>query len=121
LEEDWTHLQLLTNTHKNSCGIFPTPVPMFGGCSEQKFDDLLGKWLALSSRNASQESGVRGRSWCLEEVWTQMQVLTNRHENRHGVFPLLASMFGGHTERQLEDLLVAWPHLAVETQVNEVE
>jgi hypothetical protein len=42
------------------------------------------------------------------------------HKKRHGIFPMLASMFGGCSERQLDDLLGAWLHL-VETQVRRVE
>jgi hypothetical protein len=53
-----------------------------------------------SSRNASQASRARGRSWCLEEVWAWLKLLTNRHKKRHGIFPMLASMFGGCGERQ---------------------
>ncbi len=42
------------------------------------------------------------------------------YKNRHGVFPMLVSMFGGCSEGQLEHSLGAWVHL-VEKQVNEVE
>jgi hypothetical protein len=44
-------------------------------------------------------------------------LLMNRYKNRHGIFPMLASMFGGCTERSLDDLLGAWLHLTAETQV----
>jgi hypothetical protein len=80
---------------------------------------------------------VRGRSWCLEEVWTHfLQLLMNRHENGHSIFPMLASMFGGCSERWLDDFpgamfggcseqwlddfLGAWLYL-VQTQVRGVE
>jgi hypothetical protein len=43
----------------------------------------------------------------LEEVWTHLQLLINRCEKRHGIFPmLLVSMLGGCSERQLDDSLV---------------
>jgi hypothetical protein len=48
-------------------------------------------------------------------------LLINRYKKRHGIFPMLASMFGGCGERSLDDLLGAWLHLAVETQVRRVE
>jgi hypothetical protein len=39
---------VITNRHKNSCGFFPMLASMFGGCSEQQVDDLLGAaWLSL--------------------------------------------------------------------------
>jgi hypothetical protein len=78
LEEVWTHLsQLLTNRHENRHGIFPMLSSIFGGCGEQQFHDLLGTWLHLVETQKSGKSGVRGRSWCLEEVWTQLQLPTN--------------------------------------------
>jgi hypothetical protein len=69
-----------------------------------------------SSQNTSQASGVRGRSWCLEEVWTCLLLLINEHNNRHDIFPMLASMFGGCSEQWLHDLLGVWLCL-VKTQV----
>jgi hypothetical protein len=56
----------------------------------------------------------------LVEDWTHLQLLTNRHKHGCGFFPLLASMFGGRSERQLDDLL-APGSIMVETQVNKVE
>jgi hypothetical protein len=38
---------LLIKRCENRHGIFPTLASMFGGCSERKVDDLLGKWLCL--------------------------------------------------------------------------
>jgi hypothetical protein len=46
--------------------------------------------------------------------------LTNQRENGHGCFTMLAAMFGGCSERQLDDSLGAWLCL-VETQVRQVE
>jgi hypothetical protein len=109
------------NMNKNRHGVVPTLVFTFGGCSEGQSEDLLGAGpagSALASQKASQGSGVRGRSWGLEEVWAQLQLLTNRHENRHGVFPMLASAFGGHSEQQLDDSLGGWLCL-VKTQVKQ--
>jgi hypothetical protein len=104
LEEVLTQVWLLTNRCENGHGIFPTLASMFGRCSEQQLDDLLGTWLH-PSQNASQASGVRGRSWCLEEVLTQLWLLMNACENRCNAFPTLLSMFEGHSEGQFDDLL----------------
>jgi hypothetical protein len=101
-------MQLLMNRHKNRHNsIFPMLASMFGGCSERQLDDLLGMWLH-HSQNKSQARGVRGRRWGLEEVWTHLWLLMNRHENiRHGIFPMLASMFdGGCIEQQSDDCWV---------------
>jgi hypothetical protein len=63
---------------KNRYGAVPILVFMFGGCSERWLDDSLQRivqqslCVALSSRKASQSSGVIGRSWCLEEVWNHL-------------------------------------------------
>jgi hypothetical protein len=53
----------------------------------------------------------------LEEVWTHLQLLANRHENSCDFFPMVASMFGGCGEQELDDLLGAWL-CEVQTQVN---
>jgi hypothetical protein len=47
-------------------------------------------------------------------------VRINMYKNRYGSVGILVSMFGGCSERQLEDSLSEWLYV-VETQVNEVE
>jgi hypothetical protein len=67
---------------------------LFGGRGEQQLDDLLGAWLCLV-KTKGRANGVRGRRQCLEEVWTHLWLITNRCENRRGVFPMSVPMFGG--------------------------
>jgi hypothetical protein len=67
---------------------------MFGGCSEQNFDDLLDAWFHVVKTQIRREE-AKGMSWGLEEVWTQLWLLMNRCENKHDIVPTLVSMFGG--------------------------
>jgi hypothetical protein len=48
---------------------------------------------------------VRGRNGCLEEVWAQFWLVTNRSENRHDVVPMPVSMFGGCAEQRFDESL----------------
>jgi hypothetical protein len=47
------------NRHENMHGIFPTLASTFGGCGEQKFDDLLGKWLCPAERKSGKKWSER--------------------------------------------------------------
>jgi hypothetical protein len=83
-------------------------------------DSWMIRWcVAVSGQKTSQASGVRGRSWGLEKVWTHLQLLINTHENRCGIFPTLLSTFGGHSEGQFDDLLGL--HHQVKKQVWEMD
>jgi hypothetical protein len=45
LEEVWTQLWLVKSKCQNRHDIVPMPVSTFGGCGEQRLDELLGRWL----------------------------------------------------------------------------
>jgi hypothetical protein len=51
---------------------------------------------------SGREDLVLGRSFDL------LVVPINIHKNRYGIVTILVSMFGGCSERQLDDLLGAW-------------
>jgi hypothetical protein len=65
---------------------------------------------------------ARGSFWsnCESGEWSERNELvlgrssTNRHENGHDIFPMLASTFGGCSEQRFHDLLGTWLFL-VET------
>jgi hypothetical protein len=74
LEEVWTHFGLVTNRCENRHDVVPMPVSMFGGCCEQKFDDLLNEeWLHLVEmpvrglERSEREEPMLGRS--LDSLW----------------------------------------------------
>jgi hypothetical protein len=73
---------------------------------QPKWSSNARSWLR-HGRNPSQASGVRRRKWGLEDVWTHLRLLMNRRKNSCGFFLMLASMFGGCSEQQVDDLLSA--------------
>jgi hypothetical protein len=57
----------------------------------------------------------------LEKGWERSKLLLHTYKNRHGINTILLSMFGGSSERYLEDSLGMWFSLVVETRVNREE
>jgi hypothetical protein len=83
-------------------------------------DNSLRAWLYVVEKQVNEVESDR-EGLVLGRSMKPLVVRINMYKNRYGSVEILISMFGGCSERQLEDSLRAWLYVLVEKQVNEVE